>query len=123
MIEIDVRSRVPLYEQIIEAFKEKIISGEMAVDEKLPSVRELASDLAINPNTIQRAIRKLEEEQFVYSVRGRGSFVKVLDEGILKVQMDNILAEVQKSLFEAKKLGVDFDRINSLVKKIYDENV
>ena len=64
MISIDSRNPKPLYEQVVDEFKKLIVAGVMAPDEKLPSVRSLASQLAINPNTIQRAYRELESAGF-----------------------------------------------------------
>ena len=74
MITINNRDPRPIYEQISDSFKRLIISGVLAQDEKLPSVRELAGTLAINPNTIQRAYRQLEAEGWCYCVPGKGSF-------------------------------------------------
>lgn len=75
MIHLDHGDRRPLYEQIKEKLKELIISGALKEGEKIPSVRELANMLAINPNTIQHALKVLEDEGFIYSQRARGSFV------------------------------------------------
>ena len=80
MIQINYRDSRPLYEQIKEQLRRLITSGALTADEKLPSVRELASQLAINPNTIQRAYRELENEGYIYKVSGRGSFVSAIDE-------------------------------------------
>ena len=79
MIEINHRSARSLYEQVRDEFKKLIVSGALAPDERIPSVRDLAARLAVNPNTIQRAYRALEEEGFVYSVAGKGSFVAARD--------------------------------------------
>ncbi len=75
MISIDSRNPKPLYEQVVDELKRLILAGVMTQDEKLPSVRSLASQLAINPNTIQRAYRELEAAGFIYSAAGKGSFV------------------------------------------------
>ena len=75
MFQIDVKSRKPIYEQIVDYFKELIISGVMKKDEKAPSVRELSKELTINPNTIQKAYRELENRGLFYSIPGVGSFV------------------------------------------------
>ena len=75
MIAIDVQSRKPIYEQIVERFETLIVSGVLAPDSQLPSVRALAMELSINPNTIQKAYAMLEQEGFIYPVRGRGNFV------------------------------------------------
>ena len=80
MISINTRDPRPIYLQIKENAIRLILSGVMKTDERLPSVRELAGSLAINPNTIQRAYRELESEGFIYSVSGRGSYVAALSE-------------------------------------------
>ena len=80
MISINTRDPRPIYLQIKENAIRLILSGVLKTDERLPSVRELAGSLAINPNTIQRAYRELESEGFIYSVTGRGSYVAALSE-------------------------------------------
>ena len=74
MITINYRDGRPIYEQVKDALRRLIVSGALPPDGKLPSVRELAGSLAINPNTIQRAYRELEAEGFICSVPGKGSF-------------------------------------------------
>ena len=75
MVHLDYRDSRPIYTQIIDGIREQIITGVLQPGDKLPSVRELASTLAINPNTIQRAYNQLEQEGYLYTVSGRGSFV------------------------------------------------
>lgn len=75
MISINYRDPRPIYEQIKDGFIQLFISGVLLPDSKLPSVRELATSLTINPNTIQRAYRELESEGYIVSIPGRGSFV------------------------------------------------
>jgi GntR family transcriptional regulator len=75
VIQLNYRDSKPIYEQIKDGLRKLIISNSLSANEKLPSVRELAAGLAINPNTIQRAYRELESEGFIYSVPGKGSFV------------------------------------------------
>lgn len=74
MISINFRDSRPIYEQVKESLRRLIVSGALPPDEKLPSVRELASQLVINPNTIQRAYRELEREGYIVSIPGKGSF-------------------------------------------------
>ena len=74
MIQLNYRDSKPIYEQIKDGLRRLIITGAIAPDEKMPSVRELASQLAINPNTIAKAIRELEQEGYIYTITGRGSF-------------------------------------------------
>ena len=75
MIHLDYRDNRPIYSQITDGFREQILSGILQTGDKLPSVRELAGSLAINPNTIQRAYRELEMEGWIASVPGKGCFV------------------------------------------------
>ena len=75
MIQINYRDPRPIYEQLRDGFRQLILTGVLEPNEKLPSVRELAASLAINPNTIQRAYRELEQEGYIVSVPGKGSFV------------------------------------------------
>ena len=75
MVHLDYRDARPIYAQIIENYKSQITAGVLEAGDRLPSVRELASQLAINPNTIQRAYRELESQGWIASVPGKGSFV------------------------------------------------
>ena len=74
MIQLNYRDSRPIYEQVRDALRKLVVSGALAPGDKLPSVRQLAASLAINPNTIQRAYEVLEQEGYVYSVPGKGSF-------------------------------------------------
>ena len=74
MISLNYRDSRPIYEQIRDGLRKLIVTGALSADEKLPSVRALAAQLAINPNTIQRAYNELEGEGYIYSVPGKGSF-------------------------------------------------
>ncbi|HBQ26608.1 MAG TPA: GntR family transcriptional regulator, partial [Syntrophomonas sp.] len=71
MFELDFRSRIPIYEQLVDKIIELIINNVLKPDEQLPSVRVLASELTINPNTIQKAYRELEYQGYIYSVPGK----------------------------------------------------
>ena len=81
MVHLDYRDSRPIYTQIIDGIREQIITGVLRPGDKLPSVRELASTLAINPNTIQRAYRRLEAEGWIATVPGKGCFVCGNDKG------------------------------------------
>ena len=76
MIIIDYNDKRPIYEQIIDRFQTLILNGALEPDTQLPSVRSLAIELSINANTIQRAYSELERSGFIYSVKGRGNFVR-----------------------------------------------
>lgn len=75
MIQLNYRDSKPIYEQIKDGLRKLVISNSLSADEKLPSVRELAAKLAINPNMIQKAYRDLESEGYIYTVTGKGTFV------------------------------------------------
>ena len=100
MININFRDSRPIYEQVKTALRKLIVSGAMPPDEKLPSVRELAAQLVINPNTIQRAYREQEAEGYIISKSGKGSYANIrtqVDEGRkaeLLAAMDEIVAEL-----------------------------
>ena len=95
MIIIDYKDTRPIYEQIVERFKILILKDVMKPDEQMPSVRNLAMELSINPNTIQKAYAELERQGFIYTVKGRGSFVSG-DSGLVEQRkreyMEQILA-------------------------------
>lgn len=75
MIHLDYRDGRPIYCQIVDSFQQQIRSGVLKTGDRMPSVRELAAELVINPNTIQRAYRELESQGWIVSVTGKGSFV------------------------------------------------
>jgi len=118
MLELDLRSRTPIYEQLVDKLVELIVSGVMVPDEQLPSVRTLAAQLTINPNTIQKAYRELETRGYIYSIKGKGSFVNALnlvqDEGKVK----EVLQKLEKIIAEALFLGVKPEEIIQIVENV-----
>ena len=95
----------PIYEQIKDGFRKLIISNSLSANEKLPSVRELASGLAINPNTIQKAYRELESEGYIYTVAGKGTFVAEHRE-VVDTRAQKLLAEFDEVVEELYFLSV-----------------
>lgn len=75
MIIINYKDRIPIYEQIAEQYKQLILTGILENESKMPSIRSLAMELSVNPNTIQKAYAKLEQEGFIYALQGRGNYV------------------------------------------------
>ncbi|MBM7649845.1 GntR family transcriptional regulator [Bacillus ectoiniformans] len=114
MFSLDMRSRQPLYEQLIEKFKEMIMYEVYEPDDQLPSVRQLAKELAINPNTIQKAYRELEREGFIYSLPGKGSFVKKQIKSVNEQKVEQMKAELLKLISEAMFLGLSKKEIEQL---------
>ena len=119
MIDIDLRSREPIYEQLINKIKELIFSGILAPDEQLPSVRELASQLTINPNTIQKAYKELENMGYIYSARGRGNFVMPIDKDKGEVNGMELLSKMKELVKEANYVGIPKKSIIKIIDNIY----
>ena len=105
MFSINYRDSRPIYEQIMDELRRMIVAGVFAPDEKLPSVRELAQQLAINPNTIQRAYRELEADGYLYSVPGKGNFVGGHRE-VDKRRRAELLTQITAAARELRYLGV-----------------
>lgn len=120
MFELDLRSRLPIYEQLVEKFKELIISEVLKKDEKLPSVRVLANQLTINPNTIQKAYRELETQGYIYSIPGKGNFVAAVIRDGNAEKISKLRDELKRILSEAMYLGMKKEEIIKIVSEIDD---
>ncbi|MEH7107891.1 MULTISPECIES: GntR family transcriptional regulator [Bacillaceae] len=117
MFELDIRSRKPIYEQLVEKVKELIMLEVLKPDEQLPSVRTLATELTINPNTIQKAYRELETQGFIYSIKGKGSFVHPTNTKD-KEKIEKVKQELEKLIHEAFYLGITADQIIQFIHEI-----
>lgn len=114
MIILDYRDTRPLYEQIVDKFQALILKGVLEPNTKMPSVRSLAVELSINPNTIQRAYSELERTGFIYAVKGRGNFV-AYDDSLRQVRREEILGKLDALACEAAEFGITKeDLINRL---------
>ena len=120
MILIDYRDRRPIYEQVVEKMADLMIRGIFPQDSQLPSVRSLATDLAINPNTIQRAYSELEREGFIYSVKGRGNFVKMNENLIIKEQ-EKLLIKFKENVEELRARGILKEQALACINEAYEE--
>lgn len=116
MISLNYRDSRPIYEQIRDGLRKLIVTGAMQPDEKLPSVRALAQQLSINPNTIQRAYNELESEGYIYSVPGKGSFASG-DTGAEERRKQELLAQLRELTAELKYLGVSGEELAALVRE------
>lgn len=117
MLQLDFRSRVPVYEQLVEKIKELIVHKVLKSDEQLPSVRELALELTVNPNTIQKAYRELERQGYIYSIQGKGSFVKPTEKIENNRQKEELLELLRKVVAELMYLGVPIEEIQETLEK------
>ncbi len=104
MISLNYRDTRPIYEQVRDGIRQLILTGAIATDEKLPSVREMATELSINPNTIQRAYRELEREGVIYSVPGRGSFAG-MGETVRMAHVKELYAQLQSAINDLLTAG------------------
>ena len=116
MISLNYRDSRPIYEQIRDGLRKLIVTGAMQPDEKLPSVRALAQQLSINPNTIQRAYNELESEGYIYSVPGKGSFASG-DTSAEERRKQDLLEQLRELTAELKYLGVSGEELAALVRK------
>lgn len=105
MIILDYKDARPIYEQVVDKFQKLILTGALEPNTKMPSVRSLAVELSINPNTIQRAYSELEREGFIYTVKGRGNFV-AYDESLLRYRKDDIYRKLEEIVREAGEIGI-----------------
>lgn len=115
MISLNYRDSRPIYEQIRDGLRKLIVTGAMKPDEKLPSVRALATQLSINPNTIQRAYNELESEGYIYSVPGKGSFASA-DSGAEENRKQELLGKLRELVTELNYLGVTGEELAALLK-------
>ena len=116
MLFLDYQDRRPIYEQIVEKFRMLILSGAVEPSSKMPSVRQLAVELSINPNTIQRAYNELEGEGYIYSVPGKGSFAAAFAAAD-SARRAELLTQVRELLSELRYLGVSQQELLNLVKE------
>lgn len=122
IINIDARSSTPIYEQIVNGIKELIIKGILSPGDKLLSVRELASELTTNPNTVSKAYSELERLKIIETLRGKGTFVssnykpRLEEDTFLKLRDD-----LKKLLLTAHYMGIDNYKMTILIQEIYFE--
>ena len=118
MIQIDPRSRTPIYEQLVDGITKLVVSGAMEADGAVPSVRTLAAELSVNPNTVQKAFSELERRGILCSVSGKGRFVNgdvsVLRTKQAEKQLEVLAAEMKKAV----SMGVSRERIIALAEEI-----
>lgn len=115
MLNLNYRDSRPIYEQLRDGYRELLISGGIMPGEKLPSVRELATQLAINPNTIQRAYRELEAEGYIYSIPGKGAFA-ASQADVSSQRKNELLIQFDKTSSELLFLGVKPEELCSRIK-------
>ena len=118
MIIINYNDKRPIYEQVVDRMQALILSGALEPDEKLPSVRALAMELSINPNTIQKAYHELEAAGYIYTVIGRGNFVRDND-SLIQVKREHVLNELKVKIRSCKEAGVSKTEVRGIVDQIF----
>ena len=120
MILIDYKDRRPIYEQIVEKIETLVLKGVFEPDSMLPSVRSLAMELSINPNTIQRAYAELERKGITYTVKGKGSFVSSRNE-LIDSKKEELKMTLQTTFLQAKEIGFTKEELITLMNASYEE--
>ena len=112
-------SGIPIYEQIKNQIKAQIVAGDLKADEALPGMRTLASDLKVSVITTKRAYNDLEQEGYTYSMTGKGSFEKKLNEEVVR---ENALAEIEKHFADAMRVarvaGISIEDLQEILKTL-----
>ena len=120
MVQLDYRDARPIYTQIVDNFKSQIAAGILQSGERLPSVRELAGTLAINPNTIQRAYRELEAQGVIQTVPGKGCFVKGQNTDFLREEIVRQAEDLLKKACEKAKMAeLTSDDLKEIIDMLY----
>ncbi|PJI08252.1 MULTISPECIES: GntR family transcriptional regulator [Clostridium] len=122
MINIDNKSSIPIYQQIVDEIKEQVIKGILQGGDKLPSVREMASIITANPNTISRAYSELERQNVIETIRGRGTYVTVDYKPVMeKERLESLKGNIKKIIVEAKYMGISKKKILKIVENTYED--
>ena len=124
MVQLNYRDAKPIYEQIKEGLRKLVVSNALNAGDKLPSVREMASQLAINPNTIQRAYRELESEGYIYTIVGKGTFVAE-SKNIDNARENELMTEFDELVTELLYLDVSKEKLKERIDTVAEgsENV
>lgn len=121
MITLDYQDRRPLYEQVEEKLRHLILNGALQPGSRMPSVRQLAMELSINPNTIQRAYMQLEQEGLIYPVKGKGNFISDIGD-IRKISLNSYQTELKALIEKGKNLGIGEEELMSVIRECYRED-
>ncbi|WP_234125052.1 GntR family transcriptional regulator [Clostridium hydrogenum] len=121
MINIDNKSNVPIYQQIVDQIKEEILKGLLQSGDRLPSVREMSSRITANPNTVSRAYTELERQKVIETIRGKGTYVTSDYKPIMEAErMENLKDNIKKIIVEAKYMGISKEKIVDMVNSVYE---
>ena len=119
MILLDYRDKRPIYEQVVEKLERLIVSGGLEPLTRMPSVRSLAMELSVNPNTVQRAYAQLEQDGYLYTVSGRGSFVTA-ESDWRENKQGKVLREWKNVTIQAREAGLSMEQLSEQLLRIYE---
>ena len=121
MFQIDIMSRTPVYEQLINQTEKFILLGVLKSGDKLPSVRALSAELSVNPNTIQKAFTELDRRGIIFSVNGRGNFVSDKALKALQVSRRSAFNDIKEQIKDFALAGIGREELHGYIDTIYDE--
>ena len=116
MIDIDYQSRTPIYVQIVNEIEKCIVHGKLKPDDQMPSIRELANELGINPNTVKKSYTELENKNMIRSVSTKGTFITSKIEEIVQTKVEASIQIIKKEVEELKMLGLSIEDIQERIK-------
>lgn len=123
MLSITLNNKAPIYEQLVERIEFLILGGYLSENEQLPSVRELATNLVINPNTVQKAYAYLEQEGVTYSVNGRGRFVTDNVDALKEKKAKELIKTFDAVVLKIKKFETDKEFLKTRIENLYKEGI
>lgn len=119
MYQIDVMSRVPVYEQIVEQTKKFILTGILNDNDQIPTVRQLSAQLSLNPNTIAKAVKELDKQGLIYSLPGRGCFISPEAKNILQNEKRQGLTGFEEQIKELALSGIEKEELHKLIDTVF----
>ena len=120
MINIDYKSNLPIYEQIIEQFKINIMKGVFAEGDMVPSVRKMAASLGITPSTVAKAYTELERQGVIETVRAKGTFIATNAPKSVPLDIEKNKKKILSEIIELKHAGYSLNQIQGIVKELYE---
>lgn len=121
MFQIDIMSRIPVYEQLVRQTEKFILLGVLKEGDKLPSVRQLSAELSINPNTIQKAFTELDRRGIIFSVNGRGNFVSDKALKALEASRRSAFSDIKEQIKDFALAGISREELHEYIDEIYNE--
>lgn len=119
MINIDYKSELPIYEQIIEQFKLNIMKGNFVPGDTVVSVRKMAASLQITPSTVAKAYTELERQGIIETVRGKGTFIADVKPGEISIDIEKNKKKMLSEIIELKHAGCSLEEIKQIVEDLY----